>query len=73
MAQNNDPLGDLIPDQGAAPAAPAKSNNSCLVWGLIIVGAVLGLIVIGGCVMIVVLAALGPAIGNIFSNITSTL
>ena len=57
--------------QAGMPQQPAqRSNNTCLIIGIILIVVFVVLPICIGLIAVVVLALLGPSIGNIFSNIT---
>jgi hypothetical protein len=66
--QSNDPLADL-PVSGQQPAQQKSGCSPILVVILILVGICLAMTLVA-VIVIVILAIMGPAIGNIFSNIT---
>lgn len=60
--------------QAGMPQQPAqRSNNTCLIIAIILLVIFVVIPICVGIIAVVVLALMGPAIGNIFSNIVYTL
>ena len=59
----------LVPAEGAPPSAQQKSSG-LPVWAIILIVVVVLLCILPFCI-ITILTLLGPAIGNVFSNIVT--